>query len=179
MIKRRKLADPILFEYNSRVLKKMQRMFYSAEARAKECGRDFSIDLEDIVISYVEICPILEIPILWNNEKITAHGSPSLDRVDNTKGYVKRNIQIISHRANSLKKDYLLCEWEKMTKYMQCCEGKPVEITEQLFVNDLSLSEREKRQIRVGRREGKSIVHVAAEYDLPLERVIRYAQLLV
>jgi hypothetical protein len=36
------------------------------------------------------------------NGKSTA-SSPSLDRIDSSKGYVKGNVRVISHRANLLK----------------------------------------------------------------------------
>jgi len=174
MRKYRKRQDPLLFGYESPVLNKMLGMWYGAESRAKSYGREFNISLDDVIERYVEICPILGIPIEWNNTGTFCHGSPSLDRVDNTKGYIKGNIQIISHRANALKKDYLLCEWEKVCAYMQQCGDEPFQITEEHFIEPMVLSEREKRDIRVGNRNGMSIAHIAAECDLPLEQVVRY-----
>ncbi len=166
--------DPLLFGYESPVLFKMQQMLHSAESRAKSCGRDFNLVLDDLIERYIEICPILEIELLWNNSERVRHGSPSLDRIDNTQGYVKHNVQIISHRANTLKKDYLMCEWEKMCEYMRHAPDKPYEITESLFLQPLCLSESEQRKIRSEHRKGASMVHIAAEYDLPLDKVIRY-----
>ena len=58
-----------------------------------------------------EKCPYLEIPI-----KVGSYGgidsSPSLDRIDNKKGYVKGNVQIISRKANQIKNNATFEEFE-------------------------------------------------------------------
>jgi hypothetical protein len=65
---------------------------------------EFSITASDITIP--DTCPVLGIKL-----KISERGSgrqntaPSLDRVDNTKGYVPGNVEVISWRANALKRD--------------------------------------------------------------------------
>lgn len=77
----------------------------NAKQRAVKRGLEFNIEDEDVVIPV--ICPILNIPISKNvciNIRSGPHsGSPSLDRIDNTKGYVKGNVQVISHQANTMK----------------------------------------------------------------------------
>lgn len=76
----------------------------TARHRAIKKGIEFSIDLTDIVIP--EVCPILGIPIIISDGTGKPGGrmdSPSLDRIDNEKGYVKGNVQVISHMANSMK----------------------------------------------------------------------------
>ncbi len=45
--------------------------------------------------------------------------SPSLDRIDSSKGYTKDNIQIISWRANRIKNDSTPEELMKIALYMQ------------------------------------------------------------
>ena len=77
----------------------------NAKQRATKRGLEFNINDEDVIVPIT--CPILGIPISKN---ICIHirsgphsGSPSLDRIDNTKGYIKGNIQVISHQANTMK----------------------------------------------------------------------------
>lgn len=67
------------------------RLFNAAKARANKKGREFSIELSDIQIP--KVCPVLHIPMT----------SPSLDRIDSSRGYVKGNVRVISKRANQLK----------------------------------------------------------------------------
>ena len=75
-------------------------MWYRAKQRAKKYNLDFDIQESDIIIP--EKCPILEVPIILGN-KDNYEYTPSLDRIDNSKGYVKGNIQVISKKANSMK----------------------------------------------------------------------------
>ena len=49
-----------------------------------------------------ELCPLLEIP-LFIGTKAKKINSPSIDRIDNSKGYVPGNVRIISNLANSMK----------------------------------------------------------------------------
>ena len=76
-----------------------------AKRRAKDKGLEFNIDKTDIDIPI--ICPILGIPIVkvYTKGKNTGptSNSPSLDRIDNSKGYVKGNVRVISHKANTMK----------------------------------------------------------------------------
>jgi hypothetical protein len=82
-----------------------QTMISYAKDRAKRKGFEFNIEKSDIDIPI--ICPILGIPIFkeMNLNRLSgpSGNSPSLDRIDNAKGYIKGNIQVISHRANTMK----------------------------------------------------------------------------
>lgn len=75
-------------------------LWFRAKQRAAKYGYEFNIEESDIVIP--EICPILEVPIILGG-KGNYEYTPSLDRIDNSKGYVKGNIQVISKKANSMK----------------------------------------------------------------------------
>lgn len=80
------------------------KMHQRAKQRAKLYGREFSLEFSDIVIP--ERCPILEIPLdVYKGRSGGNPNSPSLDRIDSTKGYSKENVQVISHRANMMKTD--------------------------------------------------------------------------
>ena len=45
--------------------------------------------------------------------------SPTLERLDNTKGYVKENICVISHRANKLKGNATLFELKAIAEFTE------------------------------------------------------------
>lgn len=91
----------------------VKRMVRNARARAKEKGLVFDIDA-DFVLSMVgksaqfaSHCPLLGIPLSWSvyrgNVAKALPNSPSLDRIDSTKGYTKDNVWVISYRANAIK----------------------------------------------------------------------------
>jgi len=78
------------------------KMHQRAKQRCKKSGLEFSIEVEDINIP--DMCPILGISLNMNSGKPGAYAnSPSLDRIDNTKGYTKDNIWVISQKANAMK----------------------------------------------------------------------------
>lgn len=76
--------------------------FLSVKARAVSKGLDFNLDIEDVI--GVTICPVLGIALQRSKGK-PAWNSPSLDRKDNTKGYIKGNVEVMSYLANSMKRD--------------------------------------------------------------------------
>lgn len=77
-------------------------MVHHAKKRAAERGLPFDITFEDLSIP--ERCPLLDIPITFGKGKTHA-GSPSLDRIDPSLGYVRGNVWVISYRANAIKHD--------------------------------------------------------------------------
>jgi hypothetical protein len=90
-------------------------MLYRAKKRADDRGLEFTLVPEDIIIP--DTCPVLGIEIkrVWGKKET----SPSLDRIDPTKGYTKENTVVISNRANRLKSDATLEEIMKIMKYMK------------------------------------------------------------
>lgn len=69
-------------------------------ATAASRGLECSIDAGDI--TWVDSCPILGIP-LTRNACGYADNCASVDRIDNSKGYIKGNVWVISHKANMMK----------------------------------------------------------------------------
>lgn len=92
-----------------------KRMFASAKERAKKKELDFNIELSDIVIP--EFCPILGIRIFKGNTSARKN-SPSLDRIDSAKGYIKGNINVISNLANTMKSNATVEELLAFSNYM-------------------------------------------------------------
>jgi hypothetical protein len=79
------------------------RLCSIAKQRAKKKGVEFSITKDDFDIP--THCPILGIELKMNQGSGAGgkDNSFSLDRIDSTKGYIKGNVWVISHKANSMK----------------------------------------------------------------------------
>jgi len=82
-------------------------MWSRAKYRAKQKGLEFNITKEDIIIP--DTCPLLGTPM----------ESPSLDRIDSSKGYIKGNVWVISNRANTLKNDATLSELKLLVEKLE------------------------------------------------------------
>lgn len=77
-------------------------LYGQARYRAKRKGIKFDLEVSDIVIP--KLCPVLKIPLVKNNRQAGPRASsPSLDRINNDLGYIKGNVQVISHKANTMK----------------------------------------------------------------------------
>ena len=85
----------------------------NAKRRAREKGLDFDLELEDIV--FPELCPVFNTPMI-RGEGAKTQDSPSLDRIDSSKGYTKDNVWVISWRANEMKNRYTYEELSALVK---------------------------------------------------------------
>lgn len=72
-------------------------------ARAKRRGLLCNLTEEDIILP--EVCPVLGITLVSHisDGLKRQEDSYSVDRIDNSQGYIKGNIQIISNKANVMK----------------------------------------------------------------------------
>lgn len=90
-------------------------MLLRAKQRAKQKQFEFNLESSDIIIPLK--CPILDIDIIRNNKSLKSN-SPSLDRIDNEKGYVKGNIMVISNKANVMKNNAMPEELIKFANWI-------------------------------------------------------------
>lgn len=77
-----------------------KKLYQQSKSRALRKNIEFSISINDIIIP--DKCPLLNVPFIIgtkNNYEYTH----SLDRIDNSKGYIPGNIWVISKKANSMK----------------------------------------------------------------------------
>lgn len=88
-----------------------------ARYRAKLSKLPFNMTASDLHIP--EVCPVLGIPLFYSAKR---WNSPSIDRIDNDKGYVTGNVKIISYRANVLKSNATLTELRALVAYMESAQ---------------------------------------------------------
>jgi len=84
-------------------------MLKSARRRARKGGYACTITAADIIIP--EFCPLLGIKLARRvGRNGAAPSSPTLDKIIPELGYVPGNVWVISHRANSIKRDATIAE---------------------------------------------------------------------
>lgn len=89
------------YSIDSRERRPVPYILRGLRKRAKERGLEFNLEESDIVIPM--ICPYLKTPLYFSLGEGYKDNSVSIDRVDNTKGYIKGNIEVISTLANRMK----------------------------------------------------------------------------
>lgn len=75
----------------------------AARNRCRKSGLEFTIQVEDIP-KLERFCPITGLE-MFRNEGGHKDNSPTLDRIDTTKGYIPGNVRLISYKANRWKSD--------------------------------------------------------------------------
>ena len=106
------------YKNNLNRIKPWFQMFSNAKKRAKKAHLEFTITIEDILKLWTDTCPVLGIKIASGAIQ-DRDNSPSLDRKDNSKGYIPENIRIISYKANRLKSSATIDEMRLILKYME------------------------------------------------------------
>lgn len=89
-----------------------------AAARAEKTGVAFDLDVEYILGILTEECPIFGTPFVFVGNKHVCAESASLDRLVPAKGYVKGNVVVISHLANTIKQNVTAREVAKVAQWM-------------------------------------------------------------
>tara|TARA_R110000787_G_C13214219_1_gene425496 strand:+ start:61 stop:633 length:573 start_codon:yes stop_codon:yes gene_type:complete len=92
-------------------------LLYNARNRAKTKGVPFDLTTDDFDMT--ETCPALGIPMFRLPGKGQSDNSPSLDRIDPSKGYISGNVAVISRRANRIKNNASVDELKRIAKWLE------------------------------------------------------------
>jgi hypothetical protein len=124
----KRLTDPLAREkFNARgrsVYHKIaserpwQHSLVRCKQRAKKSGVECTIDSDYLKSIWNDVCPILGIPLIISKGKLSDN-SPSIDRIDPSKGYVPGNVVVISNRANVIKSYGTLEEHRKIVNFLE------------------------------------------------------------
>lgn len=97
IVKKRELAEKNKEWYQKNI---RSRLLSAARHRSNRLGFECNLDLDDIQLP--KKCPLLNIEFEFGT-RYDKWKTYSIDRIDNSKGYIKGNIQIISYLANTMK----------------------------------------------------------------------------
>lgn len=95
---------------------RLKYKFWHLKAKCKQDNIPFNLTLDDLTIP--EYCPILGTKLEFGERKQTGT-SPSVDRIDPSKGYVKGNVWVISLKANRMKSDATIEELRKFADWVK------------------------------------------------------------
>lgn len=94
-----------------------EQMIRRAKCRSRKEKLEFDLSVEDL-LPLPTVCPVFGIPLRLSVE-LQDPNTYSLDRIDNTKGYVRGNVAVMSYRANRLKNDGTAEEHEAIAAWMR------------------------------------------------------------
>ncbi len=119
------IANPILREQylekkrlsniNSKRKKTINDKIWSQlKNKSKQFDIDFNLEVKDIIVP--TRCPVFGIELKFDNTK-PCDNSPSIDRIDNNKGYIKGNIIVVSNKANRMKNNSTIEEMKMLVEF--------------------------------------------------------------
>lgn len=98
-----------------RVADPERQMWIGARSRAREKGLPF--DLDPVVdVCLPKFCPVFGVALKVGTGRC-GPDSPTLDRIDPAKGYVKGNVIVVSRRANTIKNDATPAELMRVARF--------------------------------------------------------------
>jgi hypothetical protein len=97
---------------------RIRKLAGQARGRAKARGLPFDDDISDLLPPPTH-CPALGIPLDYSMGRGQCMSSPSIDRIDNTKGYVKGNRVVVSMLANTRKSDLSVADLRRMADFYE------------------------------------------------------------
>jgi len=115
---------------------RFKRWFTDKKKNAKINGIEFTIEPEDIPgvkiewynirkrgsrdtwrgIKYPKVCPVFKMKLDWGMHGLQ-NNSPSLDRIDPTKGYIPGNVMMMSTLANRMKQNATFEQLKQFSRY--------------------------------------------------------------
>lgn len=124
-LKERYYADPEGFRQKERERAKRDPKRYwaknvvkKAAARAKKIGVAFDLTTDYILSITPNTCPVFGTPFIFVGSGCVGLDSASLDRLVPAKGYVRGNVVVISHFANTIKSNASAKEVARVAKWM-------------------------------------------------------------
>jgi hypothetical protein len=106
-------ANPEKHKQNYSSLSPEYKIWYAIKSKCKKNNIEFDLDVSDI--DPPKLCPVFNIPL----DRRDSNHTPSVDRVDPSKGYTKDNICVISLKANRMKQDSSIDDLKMLIKYME------------------------------------------------------------
>lgn len=123
----RRLAEDRELRSSDPKLRWAKRAAAASRMRAKQANSFSSITVEWLVANSPDVCPLLGIPLRYDNSS-SLKDSAALDRRDNTKGYTPDNCWVISMHANRIKSNATVDEIEQVAQSLRA-----VLLVEELF----------------------------------------------
>ena len=131
----RRMQDPVCKEKQSAYMRKYVRtpeyklrravrkqanwqhqLFLSVRSNAKRRGIAFAVAEHEV--PWTDVCPVFGVPIGPRVGK-PADDSASIDRKDNSRGYVPGNVVVVSYRANRIKNDATVAELKRIVTFYE------------------------------------------------------------
>jgi hypothetical protein len=161
-----------------------QAMLAGTKWRANKRGLEFDLEASDISIP--EKCPVLGIPLKStygqsNKRRGDRDSAPSIDRIDNSRGYTRDNIIIVSGKVNRIKSNASVDELETIASFYRGLQNESRGMdrsgacTDKAAAGDalrdvpamLGLSEEKVGKVSVGNGGGRPLLEISVS-PLPM-----------